>query len=130
MKIAVVTEDGNSISQHFGRAPYYAVLTVEDGQITGRELREKAAHQHGAGHEHAHDAGQSHDGPAAAHRHGQMIEPITDCQVLLARGMGGPAYQSLQAAGIQPILTDVPSIEVAVADYLAGTLVDHRERLH
>ena len=30
MKIAVITEDGSTVSQHFGRAPYYTVLTVED----------------------------------------------------------------------------------------------------
>jgi hypothetical protein len=27
MKIAVVTDDGENISQHFGRARYYAVFT-------------------------------------------------------------------------------------------------------
>jgi len=27
MKIAAVTEDGTTISQHFGRAPYYLVVT-------------------------------------------------------------------------------------------------------
>ena len=30
MKIACITEDGHTISQHFGRAPYYLVLTVEN----------------------------------------------------------------------------------------------------
>ncbi len=35
MKIAAVTEDGVTISQPFCRAPYYEVLTVEDGRIVG-----------------------------------------------------------------------------------------------
>jgi predicted Fe-Mo cluster-binding NifX family protein len=35
MKIAAVTEDGVIISQHFGHAPYYVVLTVEDGRVAG-----------------------------------------------------------------------------------------------
>ena len=30
MKIAVVTDDGKTICQHFGRALYYAVVTVEN----------------------------------------------------------------------------------------------------
>ena len=34
MKIAVITDDGKAISQHFGRAQYYLVATVENGQIT------------------------------------------------------------------------------------------------
>ena len=33
MKIAVITDDEKTISQHFGRAPYYMVFTIEDGHI-------------------------------------------------------------------------------------------------
>ncbi len=127
MKIAVVTDDGQTISQHFGRAPYYAVLTIENGQVAGREQREKFAHHHGPG-EHQHEEG--HHGPAADATHGQMLSTIGDCQVLLARGMGYGAYQSLQKAGIRPIITDVSEIEEAVRQYLNGGLVDHTERLH
>ena len=32
MKIAAITEDGTTISQHFGRAPLYLVVTVEDAK--------------------------------------------------------------------------------------------------
>ncbi len=127
MKIAVVTEDGTTISRHFGRAPFYMVLTIEDGQITGREQREKFAHQHGPG-EH-HDEG-GHQGPEAGHSHGRMLSPINDCEVVLSRGMGYGAYYSLQQAGIRPMIVDVAGIEDAVRSYLAGTLVDHSERLH
>ena len=88
MKIAAVTEDGVTISQHFGRAPYYVVLTVEDGQVVGREQREKVAHGRGAG-GHVHVEGQAHGFDAASQdTHGRMAAPIADCQVLLARGMG------------------------------------------
>ena len=41
MKIAAVSEDGVTISQHFGRAPFYVVVTVEDGKIVSREKRDK-----------------------------------------------------------------------------------------
>ena len=37
MKIAFITDDEKTISQHFGRAPYYLVITVEDGKETNRE---------------------------------------------------------------------------------------------
>ena len=43
MKIAIVTDDGQSISAHFGRARAYAVLTVRDGAVVERELRPKSA---------------------------------------------------------------------------------------
>ena len=41
MKIAAVSDDGTTISQHFGRAPFYVVVTVEDGRIVGpRDARQ------------------------------------------------------------------------------------------
>ena len=41
MKIAAISEDGTTISQHFGRAPYYLVITVEDGKVVSKEKRDK-----------------------------------------------------------------------------------------
>ena len=46
MKIAAITDDGQTISQHFGRAPYYVVVTVEDGKVVQHEQREKLGHSH------------------------------------------------------------------------------------
>ncbi len=136
MKIAAVTEDGVTISQHFGRAPFYEVLEVEDGAIVGRERRPKLGHAQlvaGPGHhdEHVHAPGQPHGtDPAARSRHAGMVEAISDCDVLLARGMGQGAYQSVRAAGIRPVVTDVRVIDQAVLDLVAGRIVDHVERLH
>ncbi|MEZ4519318.1 MAG: NifB/NifX family molybdenum-iron cluster-binding protein [Chloroflexota bacterium] len=36
-KIAFPTDDGQTISRHFGRAARFLVLTVEDGQVVVRE---------------------------------------------------------------------------------------------
>ena len=43
MKIALITDDGKTISQHFGRAPYYLVVTIDEGKVIDRETREKIA---------------------------------------------------------------------------------------
>jgi predicted Fe-Mo cluster-binding NifX family protein len=130
MKIAAVTEDGVTISQHFGRAPYYVVLTVEDGQVMGREQREKVAHGRGAG-GHVHVEGQAHGFDAASQdTHGRMAAPIADCQVLLARWMGMGAYESLQQAGIRPVITTIANIDEAALQAANGTIIDHQERLH
>jgi len=43
--------------------------------------------------------------------------------------MGTGAYESIRAASIRPIVTDVVTIMEAVRAYLDGTLVDHTERL-
>jgi hypothetical protein len=45
VKIAVVTEDGRTISQHFSRASLDSVFTVKDGKILHRELRDELGHR-------------------------------------------------------------------------------------
>jgi len=131
MKIAAITDDGITISQHFGRAPYYAVLTVEEGTIVRRELRDKLGHSHFVGEEsHEDEAGRHGYGSAAQDRHSRMAASIADCEVLLCRGMGWGAYESMKQYNITPIVTDIVDIEAAVRAYLDGTIVDHTELLH
>lgn len=131
MKIAAITEDGTTISQHFGRAPYYMVVTVEDGKIGQKELRNKAGHHtFGGGHEttapgerHGYDAGSQE-------KHVTMAETISDCKVLIAGGMGWGAYDSLKSLGIEAIISDVENIEEAVKLYTEGKLTNLMQRLH
>ena len=56
MKIAAITDDGKTISQHFGRAPYYMVISIEEGSVVGMELRDKMGHTHFANQSHAEEA--------------------------------------------------------------------------
>jgi predicted Fe-Mo cluster-binding NifX family protein len=133
MKIAIITDNGTTISQHFGRARQYAVLTVENGEIVQRELRDKMGHQHfsNGANDHEHEPGQRHGFDAASQsRHAQMAEAIADCEVLLCRGMGAGAYESMKARGIRPIVTDIEAIDEAALTCAAGLLVDHIEKLH
>ena len=126
MKIAIVTDDHQTISAHFGRAQFYEVFTIDAGKVTARETLVRSNSQIvavGGGHE---PEGEHHH----HHDHNAMITPISDCQVLLAGGMGMGAHLSLKEYGIQPIITDIREIQAAVDAYLAGTLVDHMERLH
>lgn len=132
MKIAVVTEDGITISQHFGRAPYYLVVTVENGKVTNKERRDKAGHHTFAGqHGEHHETGGRHgfDVDAQA-RHAGMMSNITDSQVLIAGGMGMGACESLKGRGIETVITDVSGIDDAVKLYLEGKLPNLKERLH
>jgi len=132
MKIAVISEDGTTISQHFGRAPYYVVVTAEDGEVVDKETRDKAGH-HSFAHQH-----QEHDpheerhgfGAGAQARHTSMAEAIADCKVLIAGGMGWGAYESMTSRGIETIVTDIKNIDEAVKLYLEGKLLNLQQRLH
>ncbi len=140
MRIAFVTDDERTVSQHFGRARYYLVVTLEDGQIVERERREKPGHAQFAGeahdHEqgvpvHVHERGSEHGrGPGAQGRHTRMAEVVADCQVVVGGGMGAGAYENLAARGIQPIVTDVRVIDEAITAFLNQRLVDRPERRH
>ena len=135
MKIAIVSEDGVTISEHFGRAPLYVIVTVEDGKIVAREERDKLGHSQFAGEPHAEasrGAGRRGHGfdSAAQDRHSRMAAAIADCQALLARGMGSGAYESMKQAGIRPVVTDIINIDEAVQAYIENRLVDHTEKLH
>ena len=133
IKIAAVSDDGQTISQHFGRAKYYTVLTIEDGKITAREQREKMGHTHFAGEEHAEEKADPRGhgfAPAEQDRHFRMADAIKDCQILLARGMGSGAYYSMEQIGICPIITTITSIDEAALEAAAGVIVDHKEKLH
>lgn len=116
MKIAVVTNDGTTISAHFGQARYYIVLTVEDGKVVGQEQREKNEYQG------AEDTGMQ--------RHTRIVAPITDCNIVLSGGMGAGMYRNLQQAHIRPILTDVEDINEAVTAYIEGRLRNKPELVH
>jgi predicted Fe-Mo cluster-binding NifX family protein len=130
-KIAAITDDGNTISQHFGRAQYYLVATVEDGQITGRELRPKLGHAHFVNQHAEEQPGQPHGRDTASHnKHLQMAEAIADCEALLCRGMGMGAYESMKVRGIRPVVTDIALIDQAVLAYANHQIVDHVEKLH
>lgn len=132
MKLAVITDDGKTISQHFGRAVHYLVLTIENGQIAAREMRDKMGHNHfSSQHVEVEIPGQPHGTSAASHdKHAEMANTISDCQTLLCGGMGRGAYDSMLRLNIQPVVSDILDIDAAVQAYLDGKLVDRTDKLH
>jgi predicted Fe-Mo cluster-binding NifX family protein len=128
MKIAAVSDDQQTIGRHFGRSRYFLVFTIENGEITNRELREKAGHRHrkddahGRHHDEHGDHHQHHDDNPGetddAHR--RMTASIQDCDVLLVGGMGPRAQQAMVEAGITPCGTNMSNAEEAVRAFLSN----------
>ena len=132
MKIAVITDDGTTISQHFGRAAHYLVATIDAGQIVHRELRDKLNHAQLKDLPHLDEQpGQKHGlDPASHDKHLRMSESIVDCEVIICRGMGMGAHESMKARGIRPVMTDITNIDEAVNAFVTGKLVDRVDLLH
>lgn len=128
MKIAIVTDDGQTICQHFGRATKYAVVDIQNGEISSRELRDKAGHHTFSQHEEHHHHDHSHGRGMDAHsdeKHSRMVASIRDCELLLAGGMGRGAKISMDQAGIQVFQVSFTRIDEALAALIDGTIDQH-----
>jgi len=118
--IGFVCDDPQTISAHFGRAPLVVAVTVEDGREIAREVRPRGE----GGHHHDHDHDHHH------RDHGPKFAEMADCQVMIVRGIGSPALDHAQAMGMTVCLVDQPSVDAALAAYLAGTLTSDSRRIH
>ena len=123
MKAAVVSDDLQNVSAHFGMARHYLVYDIEDGVVKGKEVRDKLGHGMG---EHHHGQG----GASESRLHDDMLSNISDCEAIIAGGMGGPMYASIRAAGMKPFITRIRAADEAVKALADGTLDNHVELLH
>lgn len=118
MRVAVPTNDGTSISEHFGRSAAFLIFEIENGQITSREARPNAA-------QHSHAQGSCGDGSGRhePHSHAGILSSLSGCDVVICAGMGSRAAEALKSGGITPVLVAVlGSAEAAVSAYLKGEL--------
>lgn len=123
MKAAVVSDDLQTVSAHFGMARHYLVYDIEEGVVKGREVREKVGHGQGM---HHHEQG----GASESRLHNTMLANVADCQAIIAAGMGTPMYQSIISAGMKAYITRIGLADEAVRALAEGKLDNHPELLH
>ena len=104
MKIAVASQNLNSITDHAGHCRKFWIYQVEQGLISQKKLLELAKEQ--SFHE---------SSPHDSH-------PLDDVQVLLAGNMGLGLTRRLNAKGINAIITPETDPDRAVAAFLDGSL--------
>jgi predicted Fe-Mo cluster-binding NifX family protein len=119
IKIAVASEDGSSVSRHFGRAPLYAVFTIAGNRVVTTEHRPKPGHRDFTG---------GTTGPVDKHE--SMAAPVSDCRAVIAGGMGDGAAGALRSQGLAVVLTDETEAEAAALRYAAGDLPNLLDRMH
>jgi predicted Fe-Mo cluster-binding NifX family protein len=130
--IAIATDDGTTVSSHFGRARFYEVINFSDGKVTKRERREKAGHHSfaRAEGEHTHHGDENHNHEEHEQRHQTMVSPILDCQAVVVRGMGQGAVEHLRRSNLLPVLTGLHTIEEIIGAVAAGSLDNDPQRIH
>jgi len=132
-KIAIPTDDGITISQHFGRTLYFKVYEFEGKSIIGEELRSNTAHagedgpRHEHGHSHDHDCehggdcgenGHHEDEQHVSNAHGRIFATLHDVDVILAGGMGRRIYNDLVAKGYQIYTTNATTVDDALKAFI------------
>jgi predicted Fe-Mo cluster-binding NifX family protein len=95
--------DGEKISAHFGRSKYFVILEVEDGTVSGKEIRENP---HAKEHHHSAQEKGSHH-----HGHSWVEDMLGDCDIVVTKGLGEGALRNLQALGKRVIITESSDIE-------------------
>jgi predicted Fe-Mo cluster-binding NifX family protein len=119
IKIAVASEDGRAVSRHFGRAPLYAVFTIEQGRVVTTEHRPKPGHRDFTG-------GSAEPGI----KHDAMSAVVADCRAVIAAGMGDGAAGAMRSRGLEVVLTDETDAEAAALRYASGDLPNLKGRMH
>ncbi|MFZ5809824.1 MAG: NifB/NifX family molybdenum-iron cluster-binding protein [Chloroflexota bacterium] len=108
MKIAVTAENNKGldslVAQHFGHAPYFILVDVENGEVT---------------------AAQGIANPfAEAHQPGQIPQFIhaQKANVILSGGMGGRAIEFFEQYGIKAATGAAGTVRQALENYFGGKL--------
>jgi len=129
-KIAFVTDDGEKITQHFGRAGKYLVIEVEEQKEVSRELRNKFGHTHFSKPGHDHSQAPDHGSAENHQKHIQMMDAIIDCDVVVCGGMGRGAFVSITSLGKEVFMTNTLDINTALTGYQNGELVNMADLVH
>ena len=91
MRVAVVSNDGKVINQHFGKASRFLIIEVDCGKIRFIEVRETTPLCGSAEYGHVDDALS------------RTISLIADCEAVLCARIGSGAEEVLRENGIKPI---------------------------
>jgi len=121
-RIALPTDDGMTLCQHFGRAHYYKVVEITDGEVTATELRDKFAHVCGDA---SLDSGLPHE-----EVHKRLADAAHGCDTVIAGGMGRGAMDVLLASGLKVMQTDMSSLDEIVEAYRTGSLANMTGQAH
>ncbi len=100
MRVAIST-DGDFVSAHFGRCPYFTIVSIDDGKITNKEVIENPGH---------------HPGFIPQFLQERSVECI------ISGGMGRRAKGFFNELGIQAIVGVSGKIDEVIEKLQKGTL--------
>lgn len=127
MKIAIPSDEGTYLSQHFGRTLGFTIFEVANGQIINQEYRSNNFTGHALGqHMENQHHGAEHD-DHAQHSHSRILNALNDCEIVIAGGMGRRLVDDLTDAGKKIFITTQLETRKAVELFLADELKSDKE---
>ncbi len=102
--IPIADEEGRRLSEHFGRAPYFAVITLSRGQILHREVIPNTSEHFGG--------------------YGRPPDRLLSLQpdAVIAVDMGPRALSRFKEAGVAVIQAEGLDVEANLRRFLEGSL--------
>ncbi|MFB0526974.1 MAG: NifB/NifX family molybdenum-iron cluster-binding protein [bacterium] len=122
VKIAIPSDNGKSISPHFGRCRYFIIYEIEGNRISSRTVRENLCCPHRANICPKTVSVQTRE--FIERIRNEVVSEIRNCQLLIGRYMNQSAINNLNSQNIKVILVDEKDENVAIEKYLMGILVE------
>ena len=120
MKIAVATNDYNSVTGHVGRCNGFLIVNIEDGKIVSTENRDNTFTHHKQHHNHDHS--NSH-----GHSHSSLVEGLNDCSHLICTAAGWRLVNDFESVGKTVIFTNEKDAKFSAEKLANGTLEINNE---
>ena len=115
-KVVIPVSDRNGlnarIAEHFGRAPFFAVLNLDDKKIESVETVE--------------NRGEHCGGQGQMHNHIMELKP----NAVIAFGMGPRGLNGFQEAGIAVLKANTDTVKAVVDSYMNDKLQELTEGCH
>ncbi|MFH1174463.1 MAG: NifB/NifX family molybdenum-iron cluster-binding protein [archaeon] len=115
MKIAIASDDRNTISPHFGRALGFVVFDIDRSKVLGEEYRRNVGKNKGA---------------CGTCDHQAMIRTVKDCEQVICQGMGQSIFDDLLRNSITAVVTDERTVKGALNKFMRGGLRNRLDKLH
>jgi predicted Fe-Mo cluster-binding NifX family protein len=117
MRIAIASDDGAAVAAHTGRCRGFVIYDVNGPAAVHIEHRINASTAHARG-----ECRGEHGTTTEHHSHGPLIDALSDCRVLVTRGLGPRLVADLAAQGIEAYVCNTEKADDAAQQYALGQL--------
>lgn len=124
-KIAIATNDYNTVASHIGRCNAFVIYEINGEKIINTEVRENNFTHHQINGEkfHHHSRGEGH------HSHDGLINGLKDCIYIISRSGGWRLVEDLKQYNITTLFTKEKLIDDVINLFMIGKLENETNQI-